>query len=130
MHSISLGAFFPVYLNLSAAVREVDPKLIEVGSGLYRLNSFEMIRKAYSSRGLAAIYRRPSQRTGLGMDVCCGRGTSGLQQRHRSYLMVDGQMTGRAGIIFASIILFAACGKVTDWIANVVGDTTLGHRAR
>jgi sulfonate transport system permease protein len=28
---IALGAFFPVYLNLSVAMRHVDPKLLEVG---------------------------------------------------------------------------------------------------
>jgi len=35
---ISVGAFFPVYLNLSVAMRHVDPKLLEVGK-LYRLSS-------------------------------------------------------------------------------------------
>ena len=41
---IALGAFFPVYLNLSVAMRHVDPKLLEVGK-LYRLNSFQMVRR-------------------------------------------------------------------------------------
>jgi sulfonate transport system permease protein len=125
---ISLGAFFPVYLNLSAAVRDVDPKLIEVGR-LYRLNSFEMIRRLILPAVLPQYI--VGLRSGLGlawMFVVAAEllgSSSGI-----GYLMVDGQMTGRAAIIFASIILFAACGKVTDWIANVVGDTTLGHRAR
>jgi sulfonate transport system permease protein len=125
---ISLGAFFPVYLNLSAAVRDVDPKLIEVGR-LYRLNGFEMIRRLILPAVLPQYI--VGLRSGLGlawMFVVAAEllgSSSGI-----GYLMVDGQMTGRAAIIFASIILFAACGKVTDWIANVVGDTTLGHRAR
>src|ERR1700683_5393829 len=41
---ISVGAFFPVYLNLSVAMRHVDPKLLEVGR-LYRLSSFQMVRR-------------------------------------------------------------------------------------
>jgi sulfonate transport system permease protein len=41
---ISLGAFFPVYLNLSVAMRQVDPKLLEVGK-LYRLSGFQMVRR-------------------------------------------------------------------------------------
>jgi len=41
---ISVGAFFPVYLNLSVAMRHVDPKLLEVGR-LYRLSSLQMIRR-------------------------------------------------------------------------------------
>jgi sulfonate transport system permease protein len=46
------------------------------------------------------------------------------------YLMVDGEMTGRASIILASVILFAIFGKVTDWSLNAAGRELLGHRAR
>jgi len=35
---------FFVYLNLSVAMRHVDPKLLEVGR-LYRLNSYQMVRR-------------------------------------------------------------------------------------
>ena len=125
---ISLGAFFPVYLNLSVAVRDVDPKLLEIGR-LYRLSTLEMIRRLILPAVLPQYI--VGLRSGLGlawMFVVAAEllgASSGI-----GYLMVDGQMTGRAAIILASIILFAVCGKVTDWIANVVGDTTLGHRAR
>jgi sulfonate transport system permease protein len=44
--------------------------------------------------------------------------------------MVDGEMTGRASIILASVILFAIFGKVTDWSLNAAGRKLLGHRAR
>jgi sulfonate transport system permease protein len=46
------------------------------------------------------------------------------------FLMVDGQMTGRAAIILASVILFAVFGKTTDWMMNAIGRKLLGHRAR
>jgi sulfonate transport system permease protein len=46
------------------------------------------------------------------------------------YLMVDGEMTGRAAVILASVILFAVLGKTTDWMMNAVGRKLLGHRAR
>jgi len=125
---ISLGAFFPVYLNLSVAVRDVDPKLLEIGR-LYRLSTLEMIRRLILPAVLPQYI--VGLRSGLGlawMFVVAAEllgASSGI-----GYLMVDGQMTGRAAIILASVILFAVCGKVTDWIANVVGDTALGHRAR
>jgi sulfonate transport system permease protein len=44
--------------------------------------------------------------------------------------MVDGQMTGRAAIILGSVLLFAICGKATDWALNATGAELLGHRAR
>jgi sulfonate transport system permease protein len=46
------------------------------------------------------------------------------------YLMVDGEMTGRAAVILASVILFAVFGKTTDWMMNAIGRRLLGHRAR
>ena len=125
---ISVGAFFPVYLNLSVAVRHVDSKLIEVGR-LYRLSSFEMVRRIILPAVLPEYI--VGLRSGLGlawMFVVAAEllgASSGL-----GYLMVDGQMTGRAAIIIASVILFALCGKVTDWMMNAAGAKLLGHRAR
>jgi sulfonate transport system permease protein len=125
---ISLGAFFPVYLNLSVAMRHVDSKLLEVGK-LYRLSSFQMVRRLLLPAALPEYI--VGLRSGLGlawMFVVAAEllgASSGI-----GYLMVDGQMTGRASIILASVILFAALGKTTDWMLNAVGRRLLGHRAR
>jgi sulfonate transport system permease protein len=125
---ISVGAFFPVYLNLSVAIRHVDSKLIEIGK-LYRLNSFDMVRKLILPAVLPEYI--VGLRSGLGlawMFVVAAEllgASSGL-----GYLMVDGQMTGRAAIIIASVILFALCGKASDWMMNAAGAKLLGHRAR
>lgn len=125
---ISLGAFFPVYLNLSVAVRHVDSKLLEIGR-LYRLSSFDMIRKLILPAVLPEYI--VGLRSGLGlawMFVVAAEllgSSSGL-----GYLMVDGQMTGRAAIIIASVILFALCGKASDWMMSLAGAKLLGHRAR
>ena len=125
---ISVGAFFPVYLNLSVAMRHVDPKLLEVGR-LYRLNSFQMVRRLILPAALPEYI--VGLRSGLGlawMFVVAAEllgASSGI-----GYLMVDGEMTGRASIILASVILFAVLGKTTDWMMNAVGRRLLGHRAR
>src|SRR5690625_6563285 len=39
---ISLGVFFPVYLNILSGIAGVDRKLIEVGY-VYGLNSFQLV---------------------------------------------------------------------------------------
>jgi sulfonate transport system permease protein len=125
---IALGAFFPVYLNLSVAMRHVDPKLLEVGK-LYRLSNFQMVRRLILPAALPEYI--VGLRSGLGlawMFVVAAEllgASSGI-----GYLMVDGQMTGRASIILASVILFAAFGKATDWMINEIGRRLLGHRAR
>jgi sulfonate transport system permease protein len=125
---IALGAFFPVYMNLSVAMRHVDPKLLEVGK-LYRLSSFQMVRRLILPAALPEYI--VGLRSGLGlawMFVVAAEllgASSGI-----GYLMVDGEMTGRAAVILASVILFATFGKVTDWGMNAVGRRLLGHRAR
>ena len=125
---ISVGAFFPVYLNLSVAMRHVVPKLLEVGK-LYRLSTFQMVRRIILPAVLPEYI--VGLRSGLGlawMFVVAAEllgASSGL-----GYLMVDGEMTGRASIILASVILFAIFGKVTDWSLNAAGRELLGHRAR
>jgi sulfonate transport system permease protein len=125
---ISLGAFFPVYLNLSVAMRHVEPKLLEVGD-LYRLSTFQMVRRLILPAALPEYI--VGLRSGLGlawMFVVAAEllgASSGI-----GYLMVDGEMTGRPSIILASVILFAAFGKATDWMMNEVGRRLLGHRAR
>jgi sulfonate transport system permease protein len=125
---ISVGAFFPVYLNLSVAMRHVDPKLLEVGK-LYRLSSFQMVRRLILPAVLPEYI--VGLRSGLGlawMFVVAAEllgASSGI-----GYLMVDGEMTGRAAVILASVILFAIFGKVTDWSLNAAGRELLGHRAR
>jgi sulfonate transport system permease protein len=125
---ISLGAFFPVYLNLSVAICHVDPKLLEVGK-LYRLNRFQMFRRLILPAALPEYV--VGLRSGLGlawMFVVAAEllgASSGI-----GFLMLDGQMTGRATIILASVILFAVFGKATDWMMNAAGRRLLGHRAR
>jgi sulfonate transport system permease protein len=125
---ISVGAFFPVYLNFSLAVRHVDSKLVEIGR-LYRLSNFDMVRRIILPAVLPEYI--VGLRSGLGlawMFVVAAEllgASSGL-----GYLMVDGQMTGRAAIIIASVILFAVCGKLSDWIMSAIGAKLLGHRAR
>jgi len=125
---IALGAFFPVYLNLSVAMRHVDPTLLEVGK-LYRLSNFQMVRRLILPAALPEYI--VGLRSGLGLAWMFVVAAELLgASRGIGYLMVDGQMTGRASIILASVILFAILGKTTDWMMNAIGRRLLGHRAR
>jgi len=125
---ISLGAFFPVYLNLSVAMRHVDPKLLEVGR-LYRLSSFQMVRRLILPAALPEYI--VGLRSGLGLAWMFVVAAELLgASRGIGYLMVDGEMTGRAAVILASVILFAIFGKATDWMMYAAGRRLLGHRAR
>jgi sulfonate transport system permease protein len=125
---IALGAFFPVYLNLSSGMSHVDPKLIEVGK-IYRLSGFQMIWRIILPAAL------PEYIVGLR----CGLGLAWMfvvaaeimgASRGLGFLMIDGQMTGRASIILASVILFAFLGKGTDLILEMAGRRLLRYKTQ
>jgi sulfonate transport system permease protein len=44
--------------------------------------------------------------------------------------MIDGQMTGRASVILASVILFAILGKATDLILETLGRRLLRYKTQ
>lgn len=116
---IAVGVFFPVYLNLLSGLLNVDRKLFEVGR-IFRLSAPRLILRVM----LPAAF--PSYITGLRSGLAMGwmfvvaaelmGASSGI-----GFLMNDGQMTGRPGVIIVSILLFAICGKITDVILERVG---------
>ncbi len=124
---IALGAFFPVYLNTSAAMRGVDAKLIEVGQ-LYRLTPYQMIRRIILPASLPQYIIGLRGGLGLAWMFVVAAEIMGAS-KGLGYLMVDGQMTGRASIIVASVILFAVLGKATDMILEGAGRYLLRHRS-
>ena len=124
---IALGAFFPMYLNLLSGILNVDRKLVEVGL-IYRLSGFQLIRRVILPAAFPSFV--VGLRSGLGlawMFVVAAEimgASKGL-----GFLMVDGQQTGRASIILASVMLFAVFGKATDGIVQLLSKRWLKNRA-
>ena len=125
---ISLGAFFPVYLNLSSGISHVDPKLIEVGM-VYRLRGLQMIRRVILPAVLPEYLVGLRSGLGLAWMFVVAAEIMGAS-RGLGFLMIDGQLTGRASIILASVILFACLGKATDLLLVAVGNRLLRYKTR
>jgi sulfonate transport system permease protein len=125
---IALGAFFPVYLNLSSGMSHVDPKLIEVGR-VYRLSGLQMIRRVILPAALPEYIVGLRSGLGLAWMFVVAAEIMGAS-RGLGFLMIDGQMTGRASIILASVILFAALGKGTDLGLELVSHRLLRYKAQ
>ena len=114
---ISVGVFFPIYLNLMMGIRQIDKKMIEVAH-INNLNHFQTVRWVL----LPGII--PEWVTGLRSGLALGwmfviaaelmGASEGL-----GYLMIDGQMTGRPALIIGALILFAIIGKITDEILYI-----------
>jgi sulfonate transport system permease protein len=111
---ISLGVFFPVYLNLMNGVQNVDRKLVEVGlaAGFYGV---PLVRTIILPASLPAYLVGLRQGLGLGWMFVVAAEIMGAS-RGLGYLLIDGEATGRPAIMIAAVVLFAVCGKLTDGI--------------
>ncbi len=125
---IALGAFFPVYLNLSSGMSHVDPKLVEVGR-IYRLSALQMIRRVILPAALPEYFVGLRSGLGLAWMFVVAAELMGAS-RGLGFLMIDGQMTGRASIILASVILFAILGKTTDLLLERLGRRLLRYKTQ
>ncbi|GAB4440364.1 MAG: ABC transporter permease [Cyanobacteria bacterium J069] len=120
---IAVGVFFPVYLNLMTGIQGVDCKLVEVGR-VYRFDQFQMIRRIFLPATLPSYIVGLRSGLGLGWMFVVAAELMGAS-RGLGFLLVDGQTTGRASVILASILLFAVLGKITDSLLAAAGDRLL-----
>lgn len=111
---IALGAFFPVYLNVTSGIHNVDRKLIEVGE-IHGLNRFDLARRILLPASLPSLFT--GLRTALGLAwmflvaaelIAASKGLG--------YLLSDGRETSRPDLVIVAILLIAILGKVTDSI--------------
>ncbi|TFC94758.1 MULTISPECIES: ABC transporter permease [Cryobacterium] len=114
---IAIGAFFPVYTTVSAALRHVDRQLVEAGRafGLSGVRLFTAVQ-------LPAVI--PSVVSGLRLALAQSwlflvaaeliASSMGL-----GFLLIDSQNNGRIDRILLAIILLAVLGKLTDAAVGV-----------
>jgi sulfonate transport system permease protein len=114
---VAIGAFFPVYTTVSAALAHIDPHLIEVG-------------RAYGRRGLPLLgtvlfpAATPAILSGLRLGLAQGwlflvaaeliASSMGL-----GFLLIDSQNTGRTDVMLLAIILLALLGKLSDTVLGL-----------
>jgi sulfonate transport system permease protein len=128
VYLIALGAFFPVYLNLMAGIANVDRKMVEVGQVL-TLTPLQRVVHILLPASLPSYVI--GLRTGLGlawMFVAAAElmgASDGL-----GFLLMDAEQTGRPERVLGAILLFAVCGKATDWGVAALGArlNVAGHR--
>lgn len=109
---IALGAFFPVYLNVLAGIRNMDRKLVELGESM-GLTPAVMIRRIFLPASLPSLFTGLRAASSLSWMFLVAAeliaATSGL-----GYLLTDGRETGRPDIVLAAILLLGVLGKLSD----------------
>lgn len=123
---IAIGAFFPVYLNGVAAIRNIDRKLVEVGQ-MYGFGPARLARRILLPAALPGLFT--GLRSGLSlawMFLVAAEliaATKGL-----GYLLTDGRETSRPDLVLASIIVLALLGKLSDGLLAALETRLLAWR--
>ena len=123
---ISLGAFFPVYLNVMSGLQNVDRKLVEVGE-IYGLNRFQLVRRILLPAALPYIFTGLRTALGLAWMFLVAAELIAASQG-LGYLLADGRETSRPDRVIAAIILIALLGKLSDSLLHALEIKSLGWR--
>ena len=114
---VAIGAFFPVYTTVSAALAHVDPKLVEAARafGLKGLRLFTTVQLPRFCRRSFRVCVWRWLRRGCSWVAAELLGASmGL-----GYLLTDSQNNGRTDRLLLAIVALAVLGKITDALVGV-----------
>lgn len=115
---LSLGVFFPVYLNTFHGIRSVDPALIEMGRS-YGLTGWRLCRDVILPGALPSIL--VGLRFALGLvwvilivteTISAQSGIGYMTMNAREFLQTD--------VVLLGILLYALLGKAADTLARLL----------
>lgn len=115
---VSIGVFFPIYVNTLHGVRSVDPQLVEMAQS-YGLSSRELFRQVVLPGALPSIF--VGLRYALGVmwltlivaeTIAAQSGLGYMAMQAREFMQVD--------VVVLSILIYALLGKLADSIARLL----------
>lgn len=109
---ISLGAFFPVYVNTFLGIRNVDMKLIEV-TGIYQYTRWQLLSKVIIPSALPNILLGVRLSLGTAWLVLVVAEMMGASAGV-GYMIQDARAYSQTDIVFVGISIFAIVGKLSD----------------
>jgi sulfonate transport system permease protein len=123
---IAIGSFFPVYMNLVAGIRNVDRKLVEVGT-MYGFSRLDLVRKIFIPA--AKPYLFTGLRNGLSMAWLCVVAAELLAATQGiGYLLTDGREVSRPDLVLVAIVTLAVMGKLSDSLLKYWESRSLSWR--
>ncbi|MCC6174186.1 MAG: ABC transporter permease subunit [Chloroflexi bacterium] len=109
---VGLAAFFPLYINTFAGIRNIDRKLIEVGQ-IYQLSGAEMLRRVIIPAALPAVFTGVRYGLGVAWLALVVAELMGAT-RGLGFMLVEGREFVRIDVIVGGILLFSVVGKMVD----------------
>ena len=115
---VALGVTFPIYINTTLGIRQVDPKLIELGR-VQGLGRFELIRRIILPGALPSILTGVRYALATAWLALVVAETIGAQSGI-GFLAMDAREFLRTDVIVLTIVIYALIGAVADGIARLL----------
>jgi sulfonate transport system permease protein len=115
---VALGVTFPIYINTTLGIRQVDPKLIELGR-IQGLSTFELIRRIILPGALPSILTGVRYALATAWLALVVAETIGAQSGI-GFLAMDAREFLRTDVIVLTIVIYALIGVAADAIARLL----------
>jgi sulfonate transport system permease protein len=113
---VALGVTFPIYINTVLGIRQVDPKLIELGH-VQGLSSIQLIRRIILPGALPSILTGVRYALATAWLALVVAETIGAQSGI-GFLAMDAREFLRTDVIVLTIVIYALIGVAADGIAR------------
>ncbi len=124
---VVLGVLFPVYVNTFHGIRNVDPKLVEMGK-MYNLKGWRLFKDILFPGALPSIFVGIRYALGV-MWLTLIVAETIPTQVGIGYLATNAREFMQTDVIVLSIIIYALLGKLADMIAKFGEDRALKWNA-
>ncbi len=115
---VSLGVAFPIYINTTLGIRQVDPKLLELGR-VQGLNHWQLIRRIILPGALPSILTGVRYSLATAWLALVVAETIGAQSG-LGFLAMDAREFLRTDVIILTIVIYALIGVIADSIAKLL----------
>lgn len=115
---VSLGVAFPIYINTTLGIRQVDPKLLELGR-VQGLGNWQLIRRIILPGALPSILTGVRYSLATAWLALVVAETIGAQSG-LGFLAMDAREFLRTDVIVLTIVIYALIGVAADSIARLL----------
>lgn len=115
---VALGVAFPIYINTTLGIRQVDPKLLELGR-VQGLSHWQMIRRIILPGALPSILTGVRYALATAWLALVVAETIGAQSGI-GFLAMDAREFLRTDVVVLTIVIYALIGVAADSIARVL----------
>jgi sulfonate transport system permease protein len=125
---ISLGVFFPIYINTFHGIRSVDPDLIEMGQ-VYGLSKWQLFRQVIFPGALPSILVGVRLSLGIMWLTLIVAETIAVESGI-GYLAATAREFIRTDVLIFVVVLYAFLGKLSDVITRLLETRLLRWQKR